>query len=96
MKLSNLRARAAALVMSVCGMAIPGVHAHSYPSQPSGRLVQLEVWDRAGGAALPVYSKDGRRYIVGTPGHEYSLRIRNRTAARVLVVTSVDGVNVRC
>jgi hypothetical protein len=43
---------------------------------------------------LPVYVKDGRRYVVGTPGHEYALRVRNRTAARVLVVTSVDGVNV--
>jgi hypothetical protein len=28
------------------------------------------------------------------PGHEYAVRIRNQTGARVLVVTSVDGVNV--
>jgi hypothetical protein len=56
--------------------------------------VQVEVYDRAGAGALPVYAKDGRRYIVGTPGHEYMLRIRNRSGARVLVVTSVDGVNV--
>jgi hypothetical protein len=56
--------------------------------------VQLEVYDRTHRAVLPVYAKDGRRYIVGTPGHEYAVRIRNRTGARVLVVTSVDGVNV--
>jgi hypothetical protein len=57
-------------------------------------LVQVDVYDRASGAALPVYQKDGRHYIVGTPGHEYALRIRNCTGARVLVVASVDGVNV--
>ena len=57
-------------------------------------LIQVDVYDRAGGAALPVYQKDGRHYIVGTPGHEYAVRIRNCTGARVLVVASVDGVNV--
>ena len=57
-------------------------------------LIQVDVYDRANGAALPVHRKDGRHYIVGTPGHEYAVRIRNCTGARVLVVTSVDGVNV--
>ena len=38
--------------------------------------------------------ENGRNYIVGTPGHEYAVRIRNCTGGRVLVVTSVDGVNV--
>jgi hypothetical protein len=66
------------------------------PESPfvKGRLVQVDVYDRAGGAALPVYMKNGRNYIVGTPGHEYAVRIRNCTNGRVLVVTSVDGVNV--
>ena len=57
-------------------------------------LIQVDVYDRANGSALPVYQKAGRHYIVGTPGHEYAVRIRNCTGARVLVVTSVDGVNV--
>ena len=57
-------------------------------------LIQVDVYDRANGAALPVHQKDGRHYIIGTPGHEYAVRIRNCTGARVLVVTSVDGVNV--
>ena len=57
-------------------------------------LVQVDVYDRVSGAALPVFQKDGRYYIVGNPGHEYAVRIRNCTAARILVVTSVDGVNV--
>lgn len=57
-------------------------------------LVQVDVYDRFDGTALQVYAKDGRHYIVGAPGHEYAVRIRNCTGARVLVVTSVDGVNV--
>lgn len=57
-------------------------------------LVQVDVYDRTTGSQLAVHTKDGRRYVVGTPRHEYALRVRNTTGARVLVVTSVDGVNV--
>ena len=57
-------------------------------------LVQVDVYDRTSGSALTVHRKDGRYFIVGTPGHEYAVRIRNCTGARVLAVTSVDGVNV--
>jgi len=61
---------------------------------PPPALVSVEVVDRTDGAVLPVHTKDGRRYVVGTPGHEYALRVRNLGARRVLAVTSVDGVNV--
>lgn len=64
------------------------------PTYVKSGLVQVDVYDRVDGIALPVYAKDGRRFIVGAPGHEYAVRIRNCTSARVLVVTSVDGVNV--
>jgi hypothetical protein len=57
-------------------------------------LAHVEVHDRVTGETLPVYEKDGRRYIVGVPGHEYALRISNRSGSRILAVTSVDGVNV--
>jgi hypothetical protein len=57
-------------------------------------LATIEVHDRADGTVLPVYEHEGRRYVVGTPGHEYTLRVINRTGARILAVTSVDGVNV--
>ena len=59
-----------------------------------GRVADVEVYDRQDGTPLVVYEKDGRRYVVGTPGHEYALRVRNLTGARILAVTSVDGVNV--
>ncbi len=64
------------------------------PAQVGARLVDVEVVDRTDGRLLDVYRADGRSWIVGAPGHEYALRIRNRTAGRVLAVTSVDGVNV--
>ena len=61
---------------------------------PSPALVSIDVYDRTEGTSLVVYPKGGRRYIVGTPGHEYAVRIRNNTGERILAVTSVDGVNV--
>ncbi len=86
--------RAAALLMTL-GLVACGVHANPYETPyVKGRLVQVDVYDRANGTALPVYARDGRNYIVGTPGHEYAVRIRNCTGGRVLVATSVDGVNV--
>ena len=54
----------------------------------------LEIVTRDNGQVLPVYPKDGRRWVVGAPGREYSLRVCNRTNARVLAVMSVDGVNI--
>ena len=87
--------RAAALAALVLyGLTGCAVQAHDVRPVMESSLVQVEVFDRTSGATLPVYPKDGRRYVVGTPGNEYALRIRNRTAGRVLVVTSVDGVNV--
>lgn len=57
-------------------------------------LAALEVFDRNSGQVLPTYSKDGRQFVPGRPGARYALRLRNLAQARVLVVLSVDGVNV--
>jgi hypothetical protein len=83
----------AALVLAAASFcaACASVSAHDAP--PSS-LVSVDVYDRHDGASLPVYAKDGRRYVVGTPGHEYAVRIRNQSGERILAVTSVDGVNV--
>ena len=77
-----LAAAALSLAQSACA---------SWPQSP---LVSVDAYDRTDGTALAVYAKDGQRYIVGTPGHEYAVRIRNCTGERILAVTSVDGVNV--
>ena len=55
---------------------------------------QIEIYDRTAGTMLDVYYHDGRRYVVGEPGHEFQVVVRNNSNRRVLAVTSVDGVNV--
>jgi len=64
--------------------------AHAIP--PSA--VTIDVYDRTQGETLAIHPLDSQRYVVGTPGHEYAIRIRNETSRRILAVTSVDGVNV--
>lgn len=59
----------------------------------SSHLATVEVYDRHDNTLLPVYVAGGERWIVGTPGHEYAIRIRNHTGQRILAVPSVDGVN---
>lgn len=59
-----------------------------------GNLADVSVYDRAQGRTLPVYQHEGRHYVVGKPGNEYQIRVRNRSGADVLAVMSVDGVNV--
>ena len=78
------------------GRPVTTVAGYGVTSAPfvKAALVQVDVYDRVDGSALPVFDKNGRHFIVGAPGHEYAVRIRNCTGGRVLVVTSVDGVNV--
>jgi len=59
----------------------------------AGNLLDLAIVDRDTGATLPTYSDHGKAYVAGTPGHRYSVRMTNRSGARVLAVLSVDGVN---
>lgn len=58
-----------------------------------GYTADVTVYDRAEGRTLPVYRHGGRYYVAGRPGNEYLVRVRNRTAAEILAVVSVDGVN---
>ncbi len=67
--------------------------AHSPGPVVSTHLATVEILDRSDNTLLPVYLAGGERWIVGTPGHEYAIRIRNQTGARILAVPSVDGVN---
>ena len=56
-------------------------------------LVDLTVVDRDSGEWLPETPHRGQRWIAGTPGHRYGVRLTNSSSERVLVVLSVDGVN---
>lgn len=77
---------ALALPLSACASSAP-------MPVVSTHLATVEVFDRTTGVSLPVYVAGGERWIVGTPGHEYAIRVRNHTAGRILAVPSVDGVN---
>lgn len=60
----------------------------------AGSLADIEIFDRTLGRPLPVYEHQGNLYVAGEPGHQYEVRIRNRSRQRLLAVTSVDGINV--
>lgn len=63
------------------------------PAGAVGNLVDVTVYDRTERRILPVHRHGGRHYVVGRPGNEYQIRVRNRTGGDILSVVSVDGVN---
>ncbi|MGL6111852.1 MAG: hypothetical protein ACRC2B_17310 [Rubrivivax sp.] len=63
-------------------------------SQADGQLVSMSIVDRETGQAMTAYRKDGRTYVAGRPASRYTVRLANQTGGRVMVVLSVDGVNV--
>jgi hypothetical protein len=67
--------------------------AASLPVQ-AGRLVDMEIVNRNSGETLASYPHRGQHYVAGNPGDRYAVRLSNRSDQRVLVVLSVDGVNV--
>lgn len=84
-----------AVLMTALGVAAFALggdgEAHTVGPQP---LTSVEIVDRSEGRVLPIYWHEGRRYVVGKPGNEYAIRIRNGSSGRILAVMSVDGVNV--
>lgn len=59
-----------------------------------GRMAQVTLIDRTTGAELPAHYSRGEYWVAGVPGARYAISVRNRIGERMLVVTSVDGVNV--
>jgi hypothetical protein len=85
----NLRRRTVlALAMAAIGLA------GSAQAMDGPDPVGLTVVDRESGQPLRVWRHKGRAYVAGQPGVRYGLRVSNNTGGRVLVVMSVDGVNV--
>jgi hypothetical protein len=60
----------------------------------AGGLIDVQIVSRSTGLPLPTYQHRGKTWVVGTPGEAYTLRMVNRSGARVLAVGSVDGINV--
>lgn len=59
-----------------------------------GGMADLSVVDRTEGRRLAVHWHEGRAYVVGKPGNEYQVGVRNRLGEDVLAIVSVDGINV--
>lgn len=75
----------AAALLLTCAAAF----ARGYDRGP----VEVDLVDRDRGYVLPQYLHRGQRWVPGTPGHRYAVRLTNHSPERVLVVLSVDGVN---
>ena len=88
LKTSLRRRTVLATTIAVIGLA-GAAHAFADPDP-----VDLQVVDRDTGQPLQVWRHHGRLFVAGQPGARYGLRVTNHTDARVLVVMSVDGVNI--
>lgn len=75
-------AGAALLLLSAAGSPAAALEQGPY---------RLEVL--VGGVPLAEYAARGTRYVEALEGREYSLRLTNRTARRIAVALSVDGLN---
>lgn len=78
----------------VGAVAAIGLSASAHAVTPVSPLVDLQVIDRETGEAARVWRHAGKLYVAGRPGARYNLRVTNNSSGRVLVVMSVDGVNV--
>ncbi len=78
------------LALVLLGTAISAVAA---PARAAGQLVDVELVDRSENRLLPMHRYGGAAWVAGQPGNRYAIRLANRSAGRVLVVLSVDGVN---
>ena len=63
------------------------------PAHAVGRLVDVQLVDRATGETLTPIRHDGEWWVAGRPGARYGVALLNRTGQRTLNVVSVDGVN---
>lgn len=66
----------------------------SLGAQAVARMADVTIFDRTSGRTLPVRWHQGNAYVVGKPGNEYKIVVRNRRGEDLLAVVSVDGVNV--
>lgn len=79
------------ILKTACAALLAALSTHA---AAVGGMADISLYDRSDGRQLPVYWHEGRAYVVGKPGNEYAVRIRNRQREDVLGVISVDGVNV--
>lgn len=75
--------------LTAVALAVASLAAHAV-----GQRADVSIYDRASGRSLPVYWHEGRAYVVGRPGNEYQVMVKNRLGEDLLAIVSVDGLNV--
>ena len=90
---TTLTRRHATLILGAT-VLVAGLPACAHEALPRAAPVAVSIIDRDTGTPLSVYLKDGRSYVAGKPASRYAIRLSNRSDGRVLVVLSVDGINV--
>ncbi|MFL9583949.1 hypothetical protein [Stenotrophomonas sp. AB1(2024)] len=75
-------------VLALCGFK-PAV-----PPRADTGPVTLSLVERDRRLELPSYLHRGQYWVAGRQGQPYAVRLRNNSPERVLVVLSVDGLNV--
>lgn len=86
-------AKWAAALACVAGVGAAEARPIAYP-QPIRQQAAISIIDRDTGRVLQTYYHGGRMFVAGRTGARYGLRLSNRTNGRLLMVVSVDGVNV--
>ena len=90
---TTLTRRRATLILGAT-VLVAGLPACAHEALRRAAPVAVSIIDRDTGTPLSVYLKDGRSYVAGKPASRYAIRLSNRSGGRVLVVLSVDGINV--
>src|SRR5580698_10527152 len=78
-------------ILSVMTLTLVATLCHA---QSVGTIAKITVIDRDSGVALVPHLYRGEYWVAGVPGARYAIEVRNRLGERLLVVASVDGVNV--
>ncbi|MBS0320423.1 MAG: hypothetical protein JSR18_07780 [Proteobacteria bacterium] len=89
--LAPLLAAAAAIDSAGCATRFPEP---DLPLRWTGNVARLEVYDRPFNETKVFYRHGGELWMEGKPGTEFGLWLRNVTNGRILVVASIDGVNI--
>ena len=63
------------------------------PARAAAGLLELQLIERDPRTALRTWRHRGEDWVAGRPGARYAVALANRSAERLLVVLSVDGVN---
>ena len=81
------------ITLAAAAVAAAAAALAATPAFAIGGMVDVDIVDRSQNELLPVYLQRGTAWVAGRPGSRYAVRLSNRSAARVMVVLSVDGIN---